>query len=119
MSDVTSKELTSLLSATGSTWSAAVGTSQSAAGLELASGTAVMSLGGWSGTDATVTLAGFQQLVADGQIHYYIAGGQGGGPGGGGPGEDSSSTSSQIADWVQATYSATTVDGRTVYDLTT
>jgi 4-amino-4-deoxy-L-arabinose transferase-like glycosyltransferase len=109
----TSTELTALLSATDSTWSAAVSTSQTAASLELASGTSVMSIGGWSGTDSAVTLAQFQQLVADGQIHYYIGGGQGGGPGG-----SSDGTSSQISDWVTANYTATTVGGQTVYDLT-
>jgi hypothetical protein len=109
----TSTELTALLSASDSTWSAAVPTSQTAASLELSSGTSVMSLGGWSGSDSAVTLAEFQQLVANGDVHYYIGGGQGGGPGG-----SSDSTSSQIADWVQANYTATTVGGQTVYDLT-
>ena len=72
-----------------------------------------MSTGGWSGSDAAVTPAQFQQAVAQGQIHYYIGGGQGGGPGG-----DTDSTSAQIAAWVQANYPATTVGGQTVYDLT-
>jgi hypothetical protein len=109
----TSTELTALLSASDSTWSAAVSTSQTAASLELSSGTSVMSLGGWSGSDPAVSLAQFQQLVADGEVHYYVGGGQGGGPGGS---EDG--TSAQIAAWVQATYTATTVGGQTVYDLT-
>ena len=94
---------------------AAVSTSQSAASLELASGTAVMSTGGWGGSDSAVTLEQFQAYVAAGDISYYI-GGQGGGPGGG-PGGDSDSTSSQIAEWVAANYTATTVGGQTVYDL--
>lgn len=109
-------ELTALLTATDGTWSAAVATSQSAASLELASGTAVMSTGGWGGSDAAVTLEQFQADVADGQITYYIGRGQGGGPGGG-PGGDSDSTSSQIAEWVTANCAATTVGGQTVYDL--
>jgi alpha-mannosidase len=109
----TSAELTALLSGTTSTWSAAVSSAQSAAGLELASGTAVMSTGGWSGSDAAVTPAQFQAAVANGEIHYYIGGGQGGGPGG-----DSDSTSAQIAAWVEANYPAMTVGGQTVYDLT-
>jgi 4-amino-4-deoxy-L-arabinose transferase-like glycosyltransferase len=112
MGVATSSELTALLANTDSTWSAAVATSQSAASLELASGTAVMSLGGWSGSDATVTLARFQELVAAGQIHYYVGGGQGG------PDGRSDSTSAQIAAWVEATYPATTVGDVTVYDLT-
>ena len=113
MGGATSAELTALLSGTTSTWSAAVSSAQSAAGLELASGTAVMSTGGWSGSDAAVTLAQFQAAVANGEIHYYIGGGQGGGPGG-----SSDSTSAQIAAWVAANHPATTVGGQTVYDLT-
>jgi hypothetical protein len=107
-----STELTALLTASDSTWSAAVSSSQSAASLELASGTAVMSTGGWGGSDAAVTLAQFQADVADGQVSYYVGGGQGGGPGG-----NADSTSSQIAAWVAANYTAATVGGQTVYDL--
>ncbi len=113
MGGAASAELTALLSATDSTWSAAVGTSQSAASLELPSGTAVMSLGGWSGTDSAVTLEQFQAYVAAGQIHYFVAGGQGGGPGG-----QSNSTAAQIAAWVAANFTASAVGGQTVYDLT-
>ena len=113
MGGATSAELTALLSGTTSTWSAAVSSAQSAAGLELASGTAVMSTGGWSGSDAAVTLAQFQAAVAYGEIHSYMGGGQGGGPG-----ESSDSTSAQIAAWVAANHPATTVGGQTVYDLT-
>jgi hypothetical protein len=105
-------ELTALLTATDGTWSAAVSTSQSAASLELATGTAVMSTGGWGGSDSAVTLEQFQAYVAAGDIAYYVGGAQGGGPGG-----DSDSTSSQIAEWVAATYPATAVGGQTVYDL--
>jgi len=113
MGGATSAELTALLRGTTATWSAAVTSAQSAAALELASGTAVMSTGGWSGSDAAVTLARFQAAVADGEIHYYVGGGQSGGPGGG-----SDSTSAKIAAWVAANYPATTVGGQTVYDLT-
>ncbi|MFC4947372.1 glycosyltransferase family 39 protein [Pseudonocardia sp. GCM10023141] len=116
MGVTSSAELTALLKSAGTTWSAAVSSSQTAATMELASGTAVMSLGGWTGSDATVTLAQFQADVAAGLIHYYVAGGQGGGPGGGGG--DTASTSTQIAEWVQANFTATTVGGQTVYDLT-
>jgi 4-amino-4-deoxy-L-arabinose transferase-like glycosyltransferase len=114
MGGATSTELTALLGKTSSTWSAAVSSSQSAASLELASGTAVMSTGGWSGSDPAVTLAQFQADVANGEIHYYIGDGQGGAPGGGDP----DSTSSQISTWVAKTFTSTTVGGQTVYDLT-
>jgi hypothetical protein len=102
------------------TWVAATVGSQSAAGYQLATGLPVMSLGGFNGSDPSPTLAQFQQYVASGQVHYFIAGGGGGVPGGGGgPGGGSgSSTTSEISSWVQQHYTATTVDGVTVYDLT-
>ena len=102
-----SSELTELLSNTTTTWAAATTGSQSAATLELASGKAVIAIGGWSGSDDAPTLAQFQQWVAEGKISYYIAGGQGGGQGG----------SSEIQTWVEANYTATTVGNSTVYKL--
>ena len=70
-----------------------------------------MSLGGFNGSDPWPTLAVFQQYVAEGQVHYFIGGGFGGAHGG-------SSATSEISTWVQDTFTATTVDGVTVYDLT-
>ena len=62
-----------------------------ASGYQLASEQPVMAIGGFNGSDPSPTLAQFQQYVADGQIHWFIAsGGMGGGPGG-------SSDSSEIA----------------------
>ena len=110
----TSAPLTALLTSAGTRWSAATATSQGAASLELASGTAVMGIGGWSGSDAAPTLAQFQAYVAAGDVHYFVAsgsGGAGGGPGGGG-------TSTEIATWVAAHFTATTLGQTTVYDLT-
>ena len=111
----TSAELTSLLRNAGTTWAAATVGSQGAASTELASGTAVMAIGGFSGTDAAPTLAGFQALVAAGDVHYFIASGGGRGMGGQG---GSDSVGSQITAWVTSHYTATTVGGTTVYDLT-
>jgi len=68
----------------------------------------VMAIGGFSGSDPSITLAGFKQLVAAGKIHYFI--GEGGGGRGGGVAE-------QIAAWVSSTFKSTTVGGTTVYDL--
>lgn len=110
-----SGELTTLLQSAGTTWSAAVVGSQSAASLELSTGTAVMAIGGWSGSDAAPTLEQFQAMVAAGDVHYLIASGDGGGMGGQG-GSDSVGT--QITTWVKEHYTATTVGGQTVYDLT-
>ncbi|MGA7670026.1 MAG: hypothetical protein WBW04_06370, partial [Nitrolancea sp.] len=73
-----------------------------------------MAIGGFNGTDPTPTLAEFQQYVSEGKIHYFIGGsGVGGGFRGGSDG-----TSGQISNWVQQNYTATTVGGTTVYDLT-
>jgi hypothetical protein len=88
--------------------------SNQAAGYQLATGDAVMPIGGFNGTDPSPTLAQFQQWVAAGRIHYFIAGG-GGGPGGGLGG--GGSTSSSITSWVERTFSSTTVGGVTLYDL--
>ncbi|MCO7222419.1 glycosyltransferase family 39 protein [Klenkia sp. PcliD-1-E] len=95
------------------TWVAAAVGSQSAAGYQLATEEPVMAIGGFNGSDPSPTLAQFQQYVADGEIHWFIAGGGGGGTGGSG-----SSTSSEITAWVEATFTSTTVDGVTLYDLT-
>ena len=113
-------ELTALLQqdADAWTWSAAVTGANSAAGYQLASGEPVMALGGFNGSDPSPTLAQFQEYVANGEIHYFISGGGGMGRGmGGGPGGMGGDSS--IATWVAANFTATTVDGVTVYDLST
>ncbi|MFC9552605.1 glycosyltransferase family 39 protein [Rhodococcus sp. NPDC056960] len=107
----TNSELTTLLAEAGTTWSAATNGSQSAATYELATDTAVMAIGGWS-SDPAPTLDQFISYVENGQVHYYIPGGGGGG-GRGGDG-----TSGAIQDWVAAHFTAVTVGGTTVYDLT-
>jgi 4-amino-4-deoxy-L-arabinose transferase-like glycosyltransferase len=84
-----------------------------ASGYQLATGDPVMAIGGFNGSDPTPTLAQFQQYVHDGQVHYFIAGGRGG-FGGGGPGGGSSA----ISAWVSSTFTAKTIGGATVYDLT-
>ncbi len=113
-----SAELVTLLSANASsyTWVAAAVGSNSAAGPQLATGLPVMSIGGFNGSDPTPTLAAFQSLVAQGKVHYFLAGG--GGLGGGRGGGTTSGTSSAITSWVSSTYTAQTVGGTTVYDLT-
>ncbi|MCX4098153.1 glycosyltransferase family 39 protein [Nocardia sp. alder85J] len=100
-----------LTDSSGYRWAAAAVGAQSTASLELNTGTSVMAIGGFTGSDPSPTPAQFQQYVADGDIHYFIAGG------GMGPGGDSGSAA-QISTWVQQHYQATTVGGTTVYDLT-
>jgi 4-amino-4-deoxy-L-arabinose transferase-like glycosyltransferase len=126
-------------------WAAATQTSDTAASMELASGgVPVMALGGFRGSDPAISLAGFEKLVAQHQVHYYMAGGGGfgggrggggfgargtggaageaagnaaGGPGGFGGG-GGGSDAAQIAAWVEAHFTARTVGGMTVYNLT-
>jgi hypothetical protein len=107
--------LTALLKASTTKWSAAVSGATTAADLELASGTSVIALGGWNGSDPSPTLAQFKAWVAAGNIHYYVSGG---GMGGGGGAGGTSTDASQIATWVAAHYTAKTVGTSTVYDLT-
>jgi 4-amino-4-deoxy-L-arabinose transferase-like glycosyltransferase len=96
------------------TWVAATVGANTAAGYQLTADAPVLAIGGFNGSDPSPTLAQFQDLVAAGRIHYYIAGGGPGGPGGGLGG---SGTGSQISQWVQANFTATTIGGTTVYDL--
>ncbi len=100
------------------TWVAAAVGSNSASGYQLATELPVMAIGGFNGSDPSPTLTQFQQYVADGKVHYFIAsgGGFGGGGFGGGP-NAAGSTSSEIATWVEQSFTAQTVDGVTVYDL--
>ncbi|HWE14428.1 MAG TPA: glycosyltransferase family 39 protein [Solirubrobacteraceae bacterium] len=127
-------------------WVAATSGSQSAASLELATGgDPVMAIGGFDNEGGNLTLPAFQQDVARGEIHYYVASGRGGGApaagaptgaspagtaGGGGqaggrpggqaggrPGGPSTATNA-ITTWVEQHFKAVTIGGQTVYDLT-
>ncbi|WP_134741333.1 glycosyltransferase family 39 protein [Nocardioides sp. 503] len=100
------------------TWVAAAVGANTAAGYQLATERSVMPVGGFNGSDPSPTLAQFQEHVAEGEIHYFIAGGgMGAGMGMGGQ-DGGSQAASEISAWVAATYAAQTVDGVTVYDLT-
>jgi 4-amino-4-deoxy-L-arabinose transferase-like glycosyltransferase len=100
------------------TWVAAAIGAQSAAGYQLATGKPVMSIGGFNGSDPSPTVAQFKEYVKQHKIHYFIGGGLGG-PGGGRGNSGGSSSSSDIQSWVTANFTAKTVGGVTVYDLTT
>jgi 4-amino-4-deoxy-L-arabinose transferase-like glycosyltransferase len=139
--------LTKLLEtgAPGYKWAAATVGSDSAASLELGTGgDPVMAIGGFSGTDPTPTLPQFEQMVAAHEVHYFVAGagglgggfaaapvtepaagsGDGGFPGGadhgtGGPARGGAdSDASQVTSWVESHFTAETVGGTTVYNLT-
>jgi hypothetical protein len=89
------------------TWVAATIGANEAAGYQLATGDAVMAIGGFNGTDPSPTLAQFQDWVAAGKVHYFITGGGFGGGAG-----------SEITSWVRSNFSTVTVGGLTMYDLT-
>ena len=108
-----SSALITLLEQDGSKykWIAATVGTQEAAPVELATGgDAVLAIGGFNGTDPTPTLAEFEALVANGEIHYYL--GENTETFGGGTG------SSAITSWVAAHFKSETVGGVTVYNLT-
>ena len=106
--------LVALLDASSSkyTWVAAAVGANSAAGYQLASDRAVMAIGGFNGTDPYPTLSQFESLVASGAVHYFIAD-----SGGGRGGPAASSSTSAITQWVESHFASSTVDGMTLYDL--
>ncbi|MCW2813985.1 MAG: glycosyl transferase [Nocardioides sp.] len=91
----------------GYRWVAAVGGARSASAYQLASGSPVIAVGGYKGTDPTPSLAEFERIVADGEVHYFIAGGTSG------PAVRS------IEAWVRGRFLSQQAGGVTVYDLST
>jgi hypothetical protein len=69
-----------------------------------------MAIGGFNNEGGNLSLAAFEKYVADGDIHYYIAGSSGAGGGG--------NSDSAISAWVKSHFTSKTVGGETVYDLT-
>jgi 4-amino-4-deoxy-L-arabinose transferase-like glycosyltransferase len=97
-----SKELLAYLEAhrDGATWLAAVSGSSTAAGMILETGgLPFMAMGGFTSSDPAPTLSQLRQYIAQGQLHYVLAGG-GGGFGGRGGG---TSATSQVDSYVKST----------------
>jgi hypothetical protein len=96
------------------TWTAATIGATNAAVYQLASGTPVMAVGGFNGTDPAPTLNMFQQLITNSSIHYFIDAPMGGSmhakP-------DSSRQAANIVAWVQQHFPARAIDGVMVYTL--
>jgi 4-amino-4-deoxy-L-arabinose transferase-like glycosyltransferase len=119
----TNTDLAGVLAGTHTEWSAATNGSQSAAALEISSGTPVMAIGGWSG-DPVPTLQSFIDDVHAGKITYYVEAGRGGLTPGKEHGEvifghsASSAHTREIAQWVANHYRGTVIGGSTVYRLT-
>ena len=70
-----------------------------------------MPIGGFNGSDPSPTLAQFKALVAKGKIHWFIA------SGGIGTSNGGSDVGGSITSWVESNFTATTVHGVTLYDL--
>jgi hypothetical protein len=110
--DADSPALDTLLSASPDRWSAAVERSNTAAVLELSTHTAVMAIGGFSGTDPAPTLGQFQDDVAHHQVGYYLVQkASGHGP------SLNTRAHGDITQWVAAHFPATVIGSTTVYDL--
>jgi 4-amino-4-deoxy-L-arabinose transferase and related glycosyltransferases of PMT family len=93
------------------TWVAATVGANNAAGYQLATGRPVLALGGFNGSDPFPTLPQFQQMVAEGRVHWFLdsiwfpnAGG--------------STAAQEIAVWVHRNYHVQMIDGVRFYDLT-
>ena len=95
-------------------WLLAVSDSNTAGQIELSTGRAVMSTGGFTGSDNALSLAQLQAYVASGRLRFIQVGGRGGGPGG-------NNASSDIASWVQSACAAVSVNGTStsIYDCAT
>ena len=100
-------------------WIVAVSGSQVSAGIQLAAGLPVMTMGGFTGGDPTPTLDGLKAYVASGAVRFVlVSSGGGGGPGGsGGPGGPGGGNTARTA-WVISTCTPVTIAGATagLYD---
>ena len=102
----------------GTTWLATVNSANESAPIQLSSGQPVMAIGGFNGSDSTLTLSQLKQLVKQGKVRYYVVNsrqGKSGSPSGmSGPGGNS-----EILLWVKSVGSKVDYGGTqyTVYDL--
>jgi hypothetical protein len=108
--DTDNAQLQHLLERTHMQWSAAINGSSAAAALELSTNTAVMAIGGFSGSDPVPTLSQIQDDVTNHRIGYYIAPDTTHGPGRGRAHTD-------ITRWVAANFAPLRAGASTVYDL--
>jgi 4-amino-4-deoxy-L-arabinose transferase-like glycosyltransferase len=108
-------QLDDMLRATKTKWSAATVGSSTAAGLELSTGTAVMAIGGFTGSDPVPSLGQFKADVSAGLVAYYVVEKDWRGKAGGWPAGNRDHTG--ITEWVSATFAVTPVGNADVYDL--
>ena len=109
---VDSPELEAMLTSADNRWAAAGIGSMSVSDLELKTGSSLMAIGGFTGSDPSPTLAQFQQYVADGQVRYFLAD-----SGRGGPPRQRAGSAGDITAWVEKTFTKIDVGGASVYDL--
>jgi 4-amino-4-deoxy-L-arabinose transferase-like glycosyltransferase len=88
-------------------WIVAVNSANQAGSIELATGEAVMAMGGFTGSDPTPTVDQLQAYVASGALRFVIVGGGDGGPSGG---------SSDVSTWVGANCAAVSSVSSSLYD---
>lgn len=95
-------------------WTAAVVSSRVAAGYQLATGDAVMGVGGFHGSLPIPAPRAFETDVRTHRIHYFVVARD--------PGSDgtvpSDASARTITRWVERHYQGRTVDGVRIYDLT-
>ncbi|WP_099250956.1 glycosyltransferase family 39 protein [Mycobacterium sp. shizuoka-1] len=96
-------------------WSAATIGSSTAAALELSTGTAVMAIGGFTGSDPVPSLGQFKADVSAGQIAYYVVEKDWRGRSGGWPAGNRNHTG--ITEWVSSTFAVSHIGDADVYDL--
>ncbi|MDR0299053.1 MAG: 4-amino-4-deoxy-L-arabinose transferase, partial [Streptococcaceae bacterium] len=83
--------------------------SSTAAPYIIASGKSVMALGGFNGTDPSISLTKFKELVKEGKVKYFLSGGQMGGANS----ESTGATGqiSAIVKWIEANAKTVTLSG--------
>jgi 4-amino-4-deoxy-L-arabinose transferase-like glycosyltransferase len=101
------------------TWIVAVASANESARIQITTNEPVMAIGGFNGSDNTLTLAAFKQLVNEGKVRY-LAISSDSRMGGGGP--MSANGLSEITAWAKKSGAVITYggnDGLTLYDLST
>ena len=94
-----SPDVAEIVARLGYDWAAATSGSRTAASYQLASGQAVMPIGGYTRKDPSPTLAEFKTWVAQGRIHWYIG------------------KRGEIGHWVATHYKSKRVGKIVLYDL--
>ena len=90
------------------TWIVAAQGSGNAAAIQLAAGAPVLTMGGFSGTDAAPTASQLRSLIASGQLRFVLVGSVGGPGGPGGPG---GTGVRELSTWVSSACTAVTLPG--------